>query len=118
MTTKTLNAKILVRRDTTANWNAAIGFIPESGEVIVYTDYKTITENNVTKNVPGIKIGSGNGYVQDLAFIGEAEAKELLDHINDNTRHLSQQERLLWNNKLNVNDAQEVDNETLIFNRN
>lgn len=116
--TKTVSARIQVRRDTTANWNAATGFIPLSGEVIVYTDYKTITKDGQTVNVPGIKIGSGNGYVQDLAFLGEAEAEQLLSHINNTTVHITAAERLAWNNKLNIDDNEEVVNETLVMNRN
>ena len=38
----TINTRIQNKRDTTANWNAARGMIPLAGEVIIYTDYKTI----------------------------------------------------------------------------
>ena len=117
MAQKTVNGRFKVKRDTTANWNAAVGFIPLEGEIIVYTDHKTVTVNNVTKNVPGIKIGSGNGYVQDLAFLGDAETAQLLAHIGDTAIHTSAAEKTFWNNKLNVNDASEVVDETLIFNR-
>lgn len=118
MATKTLSARFKFRRDTTANWNAAIGFIPLEGEVIVYTDYKTMEKDGQTITVPGIKIGSGNGYVQDLAFVGEAEAAEIMAHISDSTRHISPAERVRWNNKLNVDDEEEVEGETLLINRN
>ena len=92
--------------------------MPKAGEIIVYTDYKTVTDNGQTVNVPGIKIGSGNGYVQDLAFMGEADAAQLLAHISDTTVHVTAADKTAWNGKLNVDDSNEVVAETLIFNRN
>lgn len=95
-----------------------MGFIPLNGEIIVYTDYKTITKNGQTVTVPGVKIGSGNSYVQDLAFITDAEADSLLSHINNTTVHITTAERLYWNNKINIDDSEEVVEETLVMNRN
>lgn len=119
--------RIKSKHDTTANWNNAVGFIPLSGEVIIYDDYKTITveENGQTviKNVPGIKIGSGNAYVQDLAFVDDELRDKLLAHINNTTAHVTSAEKGFWNDKVNIDDAYEILNgeleeETLIFNRN
>lgn len=107
-----------VRQDTTAGWNAAVGFIPEAGEIIVYSDYSTKVVDGQTVNIPGIKIGSGNGYVQDLAFVSEDVADSIYAHIQDAVSHITAEERLKWNRKLNVNDSSEVVGETLIFNRN
>lgn len=103
---------------TTAEWNATSGFIPEAGEIIIYTDYQTVSEGGETRYIPGIKIGSGNGYVQDLAFVGERDSEILLAHIHDAVLHTSVAEKSFWDNKLNVTDAREVVGETLIFNRN
>ena len=58
---------------TTYYWTRRTGYVPPSGTIIVYTDYKTKVVNGVTVDIPGIKIGSGNAYVQDLAFVGEGE---------------------------------------------
>lgn len=113
-----LNSLTKVEYATTAFWNSCRGFIPERGQIIVYSDYKTIQVEGETKLVPGIKIGSGNGYVQDLAFVTDSLAKDLLAHINDDDKHVSYTEKQHWNNKLNVNDFQEVIGETLVFNRN
>lgn len=99
---------------TTAYWNSQVGYIPAAGEIIVYTDYQTVDG----KDVPGIKVGSGNGYVQDLAFLNEGDSDALLSHINNNDIHITPAERDFWNRKLNVADASEVVEETLIFNRN
>ena len=118
----TIETRIQEKRDTTANWNAARGFIPLQGEIIVYTDYKTIQKTidgelrNV--NIPGIKIGDGQTYVQDLPFIDEELRDKIMTHINNPNIHVTLQEKLFWNNKLNVNDNAELVDGALILNRN
>ena len=127
----TINTRIQLKRDTTENWNNAVGFIPLAGEVIVYTDYETKTYQTeeygetVTKTVqiPNIKIGTGNAYVQDLAFVDEKTRDILMAHIQDYDIHVTLQEKVFWNNKINVDDAAEqvsgeLADETLILNRN
>lgn len=109
-------AKISV--NTVVGWNNATGYVPAKDEIVVYSDYGHVERDGELINVPGIKIGSGNGYVQDLAFVGEDTASDLIDHINDNIKHVSAAERTKWNGKLNVDDANEVVDEALIFNRN
>lgn len=101
--------RILARRDTTANWNAAIGCIPMQGEIIIYTDYQQKEIEGDTIYIPGIKIGSGNAYVQDLAFVGELERDVIMQHIENNGIHVTSAEKLKWNNKLAVDDDNEVD---------
>lgn len=127
----TVNTRIQLKRDTTENWNNARGFIPMPGEVIIYTDYEvktyTVEEygETVTKTVeiPNIKIGTGNAYVQDLAFVDEKTRDILMAHIQDHDIHVTLAEKLFWNNKINVDDAEEqisgeLEDETLILNRN
>ena len=127
----TLKTRIQLKRDTTEHWNNAIGFIPLPGEVIVYEDYEVKTYEveeygeRVTKtvNIPNIKIGTGNAYVQDLAFVDEKTRDILMAHIQDHDIHVTLQEKLFWNNKINVDDAEEqisgeLEDETLILNRN
>lgn len=127
----TVNTRIQLKRDTTENWNNAVGFIPLAGEVIVYTDYETKTYQTeeygetVTKTVqiPNIKIGTGNAYIQDLAFVDEKTRDILMAHIQDHDIHVTLQEKVFWNNKINVDDAAEqvsgeLADETLILNRN
>ena len=126
-----VNARIQSKHDTTANWNNAVGFIPLPGEVIIYDDYQTKTWTEMeygelvtkTVNIPGIKIGTGNAYVQDLAFIDEDLRDKLLAHINNAEIHTTLAEKLFWNNKLNTDDSHdithgELQDETLILNRN
>ena len=118
----TIDVRVQNKRDTTANWNRARGFIPFDGEIIIYTDYQTVQKeiDGQTKNVyiPGVKVGDGRAYVQDLPFVDEELRSYIMGHINNPNVHVSEQDRNFWNNKLNVNDASEVINEELIFNRN
>lgn len=127
----TVNTRIQLKRDTTEHWNNAQGFIPLAGEVIVYTDYETKTYTveeygeTVTKTVeiPNIKVGTGNAYVQDLPFVDEKTRDILMEHINNHDIHVTLQEKLFWNNKINIDDSEdivhdELSDEVLILNRN
>ena len=126
----TIEARIQLKHDTTAKWNSATGFIPKAGEVIIYDDYETETYTiqehgrpvQKTKTIPNIKIGTGNAYVQDLPFVDEKTREMLLDHINNQNIHVTLQDKIFWNNKINIDDAyaqvnQRLEDETLIFNR-
>ena len=126
----TINARIQLKHDTTANWNNTANFIPKAGEVIIYDDYevKTYTVKEYgqtiekTVSIPNIKIGTGNAYVQDLPFVDEQTREMLLDHINNQNIHVTLQDKQFWNNKVNIDDAyaqinQKLEDETLIFNR-
>ena len=123
----TVSSRIQFKRDTTANWDAARGFIPLEGEVIVYNDYKTIIkeidgEERIVQ-IPGMKVGDGRAYVQDLPFIDEELRDKIMSHISNTDVHVSLAEKSFWNNKINVDDAyeniyNELENETLILNRN
>lgn len=127
----TVNTRIKIKHDTTENWNNATGFIPLPGEIIVYDDYEvktyTVEEygETVTKTalIPNIKIGTGNAYVQDLAFVDEKTRDILMTHINDHDIHVTLQEKIFWNNKINIDDSEDVIHdelleEMLILNRN
>ena len=107
-----------IRYNTTHYWNCLIGYIPKAGEIIIYSDYQKIGTGDNVQYIPGIKIGSGNGYVQDLAFINRNDTELIIQHISDNTRHITAAERAYWNNKLNVDDSSEVVDGNLILNRN
>lgn len=118
----TVNARIKLKRESTQYWNEALGFIPLEGELIIYNDYKTMQKEIdgvvTTVQVPGLKIGDGMAYVQDLPFVGEDLRKEIMEHINNPEIHVSLRDRLFWNNKLNVDDAAELVDGALILNRN
>lgn len=98
-----INARIQLKRDTTANWNKVKGtFIPLEGELIIYTDYRTetYTDGGVTRtrHIPAFKVGTGNAYLGDLAFA-----------------IVTPEEIAFWNNKLNIDEN--VTDEKLVFNR-
>lgn len=91
---KQVNARVLLKHDTTANWEKIhVKFVPMAGEMIVYDDYEPVWETNpdgsyvivdghkVQKQVidklgvatyvwvPGLKIGTGYNYLIDLPFV-------------------------------------------------
>ena len=111
----TLNARILARRDTVANWNSHLSFIPLKGEIIIYTDAGHTDDG---QDVPNIKIGDGNAYLIDLPFVGADRTNYILqqlgEHTGNSSIHVSQADRTFWNNKLNCS----IDGEVLIFNTN
>ena len=122
-----IDTRIKLKRDTTEHWNNVQGFIPLQGEVIIYTDHektiRVIGNKEVEVDVPGIKIGTGNAYIQDLPFVDDELRNRLMVHIDDMDMHTTLEEKLFWNNKVNIDDKYEIvrdrlENETLIFNRN
>lgn len=115
---KTINGRVKFKRNTTAFWNEQRGFVPLDGEAIIYTDHRNIGTEQEPVWVPGLKIGDGDAYVQDLPFIDDALSQQLIAHINDYDLHITPSERAFWNNKLNVNDNAEVVGNTLVLNRN
>lgn len=75
-----------------------------------------------TTNIPGIKIGSGNAYVQDLAFVDEDVRDRLMRHIADTDVHVTSAEKAFWNHKVDIDDAYDItratlEAETLVFTR-
>lgn len=100
---------------TTAQLNSDISYIPQKGEVRLYLDKTTITQDGQTITIPGIKVGDGLAYGVDLPFLGDDILQQLLDHIADTTLHVTQQEKDFWNNKINCDDK--VLKETLILSR-
>ena len=113
MSKKILKGRISELHGKTAYWNSLTNFIPMAGEVVIYDDYKTITDDGGNLvYVPGVKVGTGNAYIQDIPFIGEDEVKTLLDHINNQEIHVGYNDRINWNSKLSTEG---VINEELIF---
>lgn len=107
----TVNTRIMQKADTTEAWNAKRDFVPLKGELIVYSDYETL--ENVA--IPNFKIGDGNAYLIDLPFVDAELRAELRQHINDMTVHITQEERIFWNNKVRCYMDADISNENLIF---
>ena len=112
-----------VRRyvNTTAYWTAHASLRPKRGDVIVYEDAISRVVNGETVVQPRVKIGNGNSYLADIPFLGDFESQQLLDlieeHIRDNVRHITAEERSDWNHKIDLSQD-EVLNGTLRFTRN
>ena len=106
-----IDTGLSIKHGTKAYWEEHKTYVPEEGEIIIYDD--RFVENGIM--YPGIKVGTSNAYVGDLAFVGEYE---LDNHIKNTEIHITQEERERWNNKLNTDDISGVVDETLIFNRN
>lgn len=105
--------------NTKEGWDSMVNYVSELGTIYYYEDYYTETDehgNTITK--PGIKIGDGMAYLIDLPFLGSigspTDHTTLYEHINDTSVHVTEQEKMFWNNKCRVDETQ-VDNENLIF---
>lgn len=62
MASKTLNARILLKNGTEADWNVINDFIPGNGEMIIYN-------KDETHSSPRVKVGDGVHIPRDLPFI-------------------------------------------------
>lgn len=103
--------------DTTENWNLMPDLIGERGAIYVYSDRYSYRDDvgNLTL-VPGLKIGDGNAYLIDLPFTDAATIRTLAEHIQDNVRHITQEERTFWNNKVSSYVNQD-DTENLVLSK-
>lgn len=97
-------------------WNSIPEYIPRTGEIIIYLNHKEIIiDTNKRVSVSGIKIGDGTSYLIDLPFMGDIDYT-VKEHITNANIHVSQEDRNLWNNKINCLDN--IQNEVLFLNRN
>lgn len=92
---------------TTETWNSNPQIIAEKGFIYIYSDWKQDGEGH---NIAGMKIGNGNAYLIDLAF----KEQIFYDHITDITKHITQEDREFWNNKVTCYESK-VEGELLIF---
>lgn len=95
--------------DTTENWNLQADLIAKAGHIYVYTDYEII--NGVP--VPAFKVGDGLAFLIDIPF-ASGNATDLVTHIQDDVVHVTDEERLFWNNKVTCFLSQ-GDSETIVF---
>ena len=102
---------------TTEYWDSQPLLVGEKSHIYVYTDYAVTKNGEESVLVPNIKIGDGNAYLIDNPFV-TTSVEELIDlHINDMTRHITEEERILWNNKVRCYLSSN-DNETVVFTTN
>ncbi len=95
---------------TTATWNSQPTLISQMGYIYIYADYR---KNEHGMNIPSMKVGDGNAYLIDMPFSDEV----LYKHVDDNVRHITQEEREFWNNKVRCY-ASEIQDDVLIFTTN
>lgn len=93
--------------DSTANFNSDINTIAELNVIYIYTDHQ---QNEDGKNIPGIKIGDGRAFLIDAPFLDDI----YMQHINDTTIHITNDERLFWNNKVRCY-LSDSNNEQIVF---
>lgn len=102
------NAKILIA--TQSEWDSRQTLIAEANTIYVYSDHDTVEG----KNIPAIKIGDGTSYLIDMAFVAD-HVSEMLEHINNEIIHVTEEEKEFWNNKARCDESQVVSNKRLIF---
>ena len=119
---KQLNDKIHIAQssilfNTKAGWDSQPTLRTQANIVYIYTDAFSVDG----KKVAGIKIGDGNAYLIDASFVTDYVANQIMElyeefqnHLADDVRHITSEERTKWDNKLNY----ELSEDTLIFNRN
>lgn len=102
-------SRIIVK--TTSEWESEITYIPEEGYLCIYSDY--VTEGAL--KIPAIKVGDGTTYIVDLPFLIGTEAQfNLNKHIHDTSKHITEEERLAWDNKISCS-IDEEDSEQIVF---
>lgn len=88
---------------------------------------ESITRLRISKKeityVPGVKIGDGRAYVQDLPFLHEIP-QEIWDHIYNTDIHVTPRDKAFWGDKINIIDSHddysedtEIIDETIEFSR-
>lgn len=114
---QSLNKKATIVMKTVAEWDqdTPIDYVSEQNTFYIFSDLRQErdSQGNITY-YPGIKIGDGTTYLADLPFIDQL----FYTHIYNSDIHVTLGEKAFWNDKLNVEDAQEVVQEALVFNRN
>lgn len=106
-----------IRYGTTAEWDADISFIPQRGQIIVYSDKGKITKDDTEIRVPAFKVGDGLAYLVDLPFVGDDEVGTIMSllkaHTDNDNIHVTTDDKDFWSNKINC----ELEDEVLVFNR-
>ena len=95
---------------TTATWNSQPQLISERGYIYIYADYR---QNEQGQNVSAMKVGDGNAYLIDMPFTDEL----LYGHLADSVRHITQEEREFWNDKVRCFTS-DIQDDVLVFTTN
>lgn len=106
-----------IHSGTSEYWNLQKTLVGEKSHIYIYTDYATVNTENGSDLVPNIKIGDGSAYLIDNPFITSSVEELLQTHISDTIKHITEQERSTWNNKVRCYLSSE-DNENIVFTTN
>lgn len=112
--------RLIYYSKTKEQWNINPQLLSKKDVLYIYTNYKKIKKQGEQDQIiiPGLKVGDGKSYLIDLPFINNASDSDfeniLLQHINNKTIHVTQEEKIFWNNKLNLF----LQEENLVLNRN
>ena len=87
-------AQLFVHQDTEENWNSQYYLVGQPNHIYVYTNHSRVDGHDI----PAIKIGTGS-YLIDQPF-ASPDTEILNTHVSDMIRHISQNEREFWNNKV------------------
>lgn len=89
--------------DISENWNAQANLIAERGVVYIYSDRDYVVDGSGNAiPVAGMKVGDGTSYLIDMPFTDDAIFSKLLYHINHQEVHVSEYDRIFWNNKVST----------------
>ena len=95
----------IVSENTSEGWAQMPLYVPKKGEICLYSD------------TASIKIGDGSVPLADLPSIGSGDYRTVMNalerHMQDQTIHVSREDRERWNAKLNYDTV----GEELIFTR-
>ena len=87
----------IVLSDNFENWSSKTSLISQAGVIYVYTDYQAYDSGSGTiVSYPGVKIGNGRTKLSALPFINAPDPR-LLNHIANNSIHVTSQDRQNWN---------------------
>lgn len=78
---------------TTATWNSQPQLVSARGYIYIYSDYR---QNGQGQNIAAMKVGDGSAYLIDMPFTDDL----LYAHLANDIRHITQEEREFWNNKV------------------
>lgn len=111
-----LDNTLVYESKTVEEWNNDKDLISQKGTLYIYTNYKVIKDQEDNEIfLPGIKLGDGKAYLIDLPFLNtDTFNEQILDHINNKVIHVSLEDRMFWNNKLNL---VQPESQTLVLNR-
>ena len=89
--------------DTSDGWDVQSNLVTEAGAIYIYSDYYTI-EDEVGNRIAlaGIKIGDGSSYLIDAPFVSDYTTSMIIQHITDQSNHVSAADRVFWNNKVSA----------------